>query len=256
MPTPPFHSEQVCFIIIVTSISRPSEKIRFYSNNGAQTFWIGDLKTPEFDNLPNLISFTYDDQINHDKLKKIADILPKNHYSRKNIGYLLAYLGKYDYVLDTDDDNYPLLPYDPFPSFSGEFPSLAGKGRVNIYKYFTSSHVWPRGLGYQFKECDCTELSPHFNQVAVWQGLADCDPDVDAIYRLAGLPEVTFQKQKIYTLEKHLYCPFNSQNTLWQKSFLPYSYLPSTVTFRYTDILRGYIAQRCFWEHDSVLGFI
>ena len=36
---------------------------------------------------------------------------------------------------------------------------------------------------------------------------------------------------------------------------MPYTYLPSTVTFRFTDILRGYIAQRCFWAHDMHLGF-
>ena len=36
---------------------------------------------------------------------------------------------------------------------------------------------------------------------------------------------------------------------------LPYAYLPMSVTFRFTDILRGYIAQRCFWEHKKRLGF-
>ena len=34
-----------------------------------------------------------------------------------------------------------------------------------------------------------------------------------------------------------------------------YMYLPISVTFRMTDILRGYVAQRCLWEHNAHLGF-
>jgi len=33
-------------------------------------------------------------------------------------------------------------------------------------------------------------------------------------------------------------------------------YLPVTVSFRVTDILRGYVAQRCLWEHEAHLGFM
>lgn len=42
----------------------------------------------------------------------------------------------------------------------------------------------------------------------------------------------------------NVFCSFNSQNTFWSDSDLfPLLYLPSTVSFRFTDILRGYVAQ-------------
>ena len=31
--------------------------------------------------------------------------------------------------------------------------------------------------------------------------------------------------------------------------------MPTTVSFRYTDILRGYVAQRLLWHIDRVVGF-
>ena len=36
---------------------------------------------------------------------------------------------------------------------------------------------------------------------------------------------------------------------------IPYAYLPVTTSFRFTDILRGYIVHRMMWEHDLHLGF-
>ncbi|NNJ56817.1 MAG: DUF288 domain-containing protein, partial [Bacteroidia bacterium] len=36
---------------------------------------------------------------------------------------------------------------------------------------------------------------------------------------------------------------------------LVYAYLPSTVSVRYTDILRGFVAQRCLWQHQAKLEF-
>ena len=53
--------------------------------------------------------------------------------------------------------------------------------------------------------------------------------------------EVTFSWDE-FAISLITYSPFNSQNTLWRKELLPLAYLPSKVTFRYTDILRGMIA--------------
>ena len=37
----------------------------------------------------------------------IANLLPKNHYTRKNLGYLYAIKNGADAIIDTDDDNFP-----------------------------------------------------------------------------------------------------------------------------------------------------
>jgi hypothetical protein len=100
-----------------------------------------------------------------------------------------------------------------------------------------------------------SEPSPPLS-IGVWQGLADGNPDVDAIYRLVTPAEpVRFDKRPPVALGPGQYCPFNSQNTLWSPAAYPYLYLPVTVSFRFTDILRGYVAQRLLWHHGMHLGF-
>jgi hypothetical protein len=56
-------------------------------------------------------------------------------------------------------------------------------------------------------------------------------------------------------LEKGTVSPFNSQNTAIRKELFPLLFLPSYVTFRFTDILRGIIAQPILWQHGYTLGF-
>ena len=57
-------------------------------------------------------------------------------------------------------------------------------------------------------------------------------------------------------MAKGTWCPFNSQNTLFlEPSLFPLLYLPAFVTFRFTDILRGYVAQPVLQAAGYSLGF-
>jgi hypothetical protein len=85
--------------------------------------------------------------------------------------------------------------------------------------------------------------------------LADSDPDVDAIYRLVDNTEIFFDKRTPIVLAEGTLCPFNSQNTLVRRELFPLLYLPAYVTFRFTDILRGLVAQPIMWAHGYRLGF-
>ena len=38
---------------------------------------------------------------------KFANICPYNNYARKNIGYLIAFSKKNNFIVETDDDNSP-----------------------------------------------------------------------------------------------------------------------------------------------------
>ena len=78
--------------------------------------------------------------------------------------------------------------------------------------------------------------------VGVWQGLADEDPDVDAIYRLTSDTPCYFNERNPVVLAKGTVCPFNTQNTIIIKPLFNLLYLPTTATFRFTDILRGLVA--------------
>jgi len=91
--------------------------------------------------------------------------------------------------------------------------------------------------------------------VLIWQGLVDDDTDVDAIYRLVINKTIKFKKGKTVALARGVLSPFNSQNTIWLKKAFPFLYLPSTVSFRFTDILRSFVAQYGIWKMNSVVAF-
>jgi hypothetical protein len=91
--------------------------------------------------------------------------------------------------------------------------------------------------------------------VGVWQGLADEDPDVDAVYRLTSNAPCIFNSREPVVLGKNTIAPFNTQNTLFRKELFPLMYLPVHVTFRFTDILRGLVAQPIMWQYGYQLGF-
>jgi hypothetical protein len=137
------------------------------------------------------------------------------------------------------------------------------KGFVNLYRVFSDSHIWPRGIPPKHPSI---ETVPSLNpgqvgtlQVAVVQGLVDNDPDVDAYYRLnISKDPFCFEKNREIevTLEESSVCPFNTQNTFWIDPEMFYAlYLPTTVTFRYTDILRGFVALYQLWKSGKTIKF-
>lgn len=242
------------FIIITTINEKTKAIVNFEKKDDWQLVVVGDKKSKPISNSSNLTFLSVDDQ---KKLGfSISEKLPYNHYTRKNIGYLYAVREGAEVIYDTDDDNIPYSQWgqekfecDNFIQDGGEF--------VNIYKYFTDEYVWPRGFPLDLvnsKNELVTEKSRPA-KIGVWQGLADLDPDVDAIYRLLFNKPVTFERKESVALNVGTYCPFNSQNTFWHKDAFPFLYLPATTSFRFTDILRGFIAQRLLWAAGMHLGF-
>ena len=125
---------------------------------------------------------------------------------------------------------------------------LNNKGWVNVYKYFTETHIWPRGFSLENIQDDLPALENQLLiECPIQQGLADKNPDVDAIYRLTLPLPIVFNKANSIALGVNSFCPFNSQNTTWFKEAFPLLYLPSFCSFRMTDIWRSYVAQRVAW---------
>lgn len=112
-------------------------------------------------------------------------------------------------------------------------------------------------LQYINQDFDLTKKLCHsLCNIGVWQGLADDNPDVDAIYRLTSDAPCHFEKRRPVVLGKGTITPFNTQNTMIRKELFPLMYLPTYVTFRFTDILRGLVAQPIMWLHGFNLGYI
>ncbi|WP_289030252.1 STELLO glycosyltransferase family protein [uncultured Algoriphagus sp.] len=244
--------------IVITSIYKASQAILSLSKLPEKNvIVVGDKKTPKNWSAKGVKFIPIEEQLAiGPNLFKHA---PYNHYSRKMFGYIYAARNNAKVIIDTDDDNIPLDNYG-FPPFSGNFKSVKHPlGFVNIYQYYTDKHIWPRGLplnliskkfSFEFEE------SFFEKQVGVWQGLADIDPDVDSLYRLILNEECFFNKAEPIILSEGVISPFNSQNTAFRKDLFPLLYLPSSVTFRFTDILRGLIAQPIMWLYGYKLGFL
>jgi hypothetical protein len=245
--------------IVVTSIFPPTRAIELYSAiGGAKLIVVGDRKSPPKWKQPGATYFSAADQ--QASGYKLAGALPWNHYCRKLIGYLKAIEGGATVIVDTDDDNLPKSNWG-FPAFDGSFDtSPEHLGFVNIYRSFTDLRIWPRGIALKrildpasiLKDA---QLAPEPARVGIWQALADGDPDVDAIYRLVNNTPCTFADRTPIVLGRGTVCPFNSQNTAFRRELFPLLYLPALVTFRFTDILRGLIAQPILWAADYRLGF-
>jgi hypothetical protein len=243
--------------IIITSINSPTEAVKQFSKiNNHIIIVVGDIKTPNTYECPGVHFISIKDQKSLDF--KLIKKLPYNHYCRKMIGYLVAIKSGADRIIDTDDDNIPYYDWG-FPEFEGIFDSLdENMGFINIYKAFTHQKIWPRGLPLRLINSDSEINFSTQNlkcKIGIWQGLADEDPDVDAIYRLTSDKPCHFNKRAPLVCKKGTLSPFNTQNTLIRKELFPLLYLPTYVSFRYTDILRGLVAQPIMWLQGYELGF-
>tara|TARA_R110002126_G_scaffold291763_2_gene457114 strand:- start:11788 stop:12789 length:1002 start_codon:yes stop_codon:yes gene_type:complete len=237
--------------LIITSIANQEHPVlnqfaEETSKRGLPFIVIGDTKSPKEFNIEGCDFYSVERQEALDF--ELVKELPLKHYARKNLGYLIAIAKGAEVIIETDDDNLPLDSFWEDRTRAVKAHLLNDKSWVNVYKYFTDVQIWPRGFALENLQEKLPALE---NQVVIsspiQQGLADENPDVDAIYRLTLPLPITFNKANSIALGKNSICPFNSQNTTWFKEAFPLLYLPSYCSFRMTDIWRSFVAQRISW---------
>jgi len=210
---------------------------------------IGDTKSPADFNLSGCDFWSVERQLTLPF--ELAKITPTKHYSRKNLGYLLAIKNGTTELVETDDDNIPREEFWDAKQREVKSYAFENTGWVNVYNYFTKQFIWPRGYPLeelQKKQTDITSLKFDAVNCPIQQGLADENPDVDAVYRLTYPLPLSFDIKTKIALGRNAWSPFNSQNTYWFKEAFALLYLPSYCSFRMTDIWRSYVAQRIAWE--------
>ena len=244
--------------IVVTTIQYPTAALEKLAKiPDWHLVVVGDKKTPRDWYLDNCVYLSVEDQ---EKLPyNIIKYLPWNHYSRKNIGYLYAIEHGATIIYETDDDNTIIddsVLYLPEQTKMLQCQSEASS--FNPYAYFGQPDVWPRG--YPLKKSITLipyELITQLTTIPIQQGLVNNDPDVDAIFRLTHLQEITFDsEQQPISLPAKIMCPFNSQNTVFHYSAFWGLLLPITTSFRVCDIWRSYWVQRILWDIDASLCFL
>lgn len=242
------------FAIVITSIFPPTEAVAAIANanhdNQFDFIVAGDSKSPRDFDIKNCIYYTIDQQRKSEF--KLGSLCPAGHYARKNLGYLLAIARQCNFLIETDDDNIPLPAFWDEPQQFVQSKLCQDLSWVNVYRYFTEVNIWPRGLPLNAIHSPPTEIVGPGERLncPIQQGLADGNPDVDAIYRLVcDLPQF-FQQGRRIALGKGSWCPFNSQNTIWFPDAFLLLYLPAYCSFRMTDIWRSLIAQRIGWVNN------
>jgi hypothetical protein len=239
-----FFCKEKC--VIITTINKPTETIFKHINNKEyDVIIVGDNKTP--DDYKNLNCIYLDIPAQKNFFPELSEILPYNHYCRKNLGYLYAIKKGYRIIYETDDDN---IPYDNFDNILqyNNIKMITEKNNVwiNIFKYFTNNaYIWPRGFplsllknnpNYLIKDTD--------KKPSIINGLVENDPDVDALFRIICNHQdiIQWDKKKCVLIDNKNVCVFNTQNTFWLNPELFICLLiPCSVSFRYCDILRGII---------------
>ena len=242
------------YAVVVTTINPPTGAvldIQARSGELPSPFYIvGDSKSPMDFKLEGARYFDIDAQVATGFA--FAKLCPTRHYARKNIGYLDAMRDGVNVIIETDDDNIPLDAFYQPRIRSRTAPLVTDQGWCNVYRYFTDALIWPRGLPLSRVHDNprpVAELSSVTSDCPIQQGLADDNPDVDAIYRLILPLPLTFNPGEV-VLDRGVWCPFNSQNTTFWRCAFPLLYLPYHCSFRMTDIWRSFVAQRIAWENN------
>jgi hypothetical protein len=249
--------------LVVTTIQAPNAVMRSLAAgaqaSGAEFIVMGDKKSPAAYHLDGAKYYSLEEQ--YLRFGEFGRALPAGHYVRKNLGYLAALDAQCGWIVETDDDNFPLEGFFREPPQKMRAARLQGwSGWANAYQYFSpSSEIWPRGFPLELL---ALSKDPRGHTVAqeetpvIVQGLANENPDVDAVFRLTRSLPVSFDNSAPpLSLDAGIWCPFNSQNTWFRRDHVALCYLPSHCSFRMTDIWRSFVAQRCLWETPYRLIF-
>jgi len=245
--------------LVVTTINPPNKILHSLaegcSAHKIPFIIVGDTKSPPGFAIEGARYYGIEDQLR--EFPTMAKQLPTAHYTRKNIGYLLAIRDGACEIQETDDDN---IPYESFWRSAAEGQSVeklsCDDNWYNVYRQFTEHKTWPRGFALsKVKQQPAFRIENTHVEGHIFQGLADQNPDVDALYRLTCELPVDFEQRAPLMLAPGVWCPFNSQNTIFKKSAFPLLYLPSYCSFRMTDIWRSFVAQRCLWELGESVVF-
>ena len=128
---------------------------------------------------------------------------------------------------------------------------------------FGAKGMWPRGYPLSLINSNASyewRVPPEQIELGAIQSMANHDPDVDALYRLAPrasqpLPYSFYATKQPQVVGAAVYAPFNAQACVFTRRALWAMYLPTTVHGRVSDIWRSYVAQRIFWTIGLRLAF-
>ncbi len=229
---------------VCTTINKPSLAIIGVSKlEGWSIVVVGDIGTPRFPQMN--ANFIYLDpaaqKLMETSYPELLSLLPWRHFGRKNLGYLYAILHGANAVWDFDDDN--ILKEGIAPDVPSEHVYLANQQSgcpvaFNPYPLMGAPladvNAWPRGFPLNLIQEHCNvslEKMSSSSTIAVFQSLADHEPDVDGIFRLTRSTPFNFNPlvQNTIAIPNGVMAPYNAQAALVLNPALWSLLLPVTV---------------------------
>jgi hypothetical protein len=271
--------------VVMTTINEPNEKMLSWIDDPIlgidQLIVVGDTKTNDeaWKRIKNsrLKYLSFEDC--EDKYGELSTAIGSRTYARKNFGYLSALENGAKKIFETDDDTFlrsnvgdVIKFYEKCHQF--KVTSLKPKNEKGIYNPFTHfaprNHIWPRGLplrqvnqNYDFQlapvipEMNSKEkINDPLKSIDVIQSLVNLDPDVDSVFRMTSKETIVdYPLTADLLILDNVLAPGNTQSTLWLNSELfCWAYIPQTVSIRFCDILKMYVAQ---WRSKmAYAGFV
>ena len=145
--------------LIITSIADDQHSIlnqfaKECKQHNIQFIVIGDTKSPSHFTIEGCDYWSVEKQLTLPF--KLAELTPTKHYSRKNLGYLIAMANGTTQIVETDDDNIPRSEFWLPKSSEVKSHLLKNVGWINVYQFFTNQFIWPRG--YPLEELQKKQL--------------------------------------------------------------------------------------------------
>jgi len=240
--------------VVITSINYPTRAVKLLAARPElRVVVVGDTKSPTDYKWENVTFLSM--KIQEDLGYSIIKHIPTRHYARKNIGYLYAVHHGARQIYETDDDNEmeerinDVFFLDEFGSEQLQVQdnakdSTENRNVCNPYAHFGQPSVWPRGYPLRnIADPPCIRYRwAKAVKASIQQGLANGDPDVDAIFRLTRKDRAKDIRIDFDTRASPvaypfgMFSPFNSQNTFFHYEALWALLIPITTTFRVCDI--------------------
>lgn len=257
---------------VITTINGPDhgsikEWVAYWAKRGGSVIVVPDKKTPDQEWInwmreakgrlnvtPLLEGGTFDiGYLRPESTLVDGSWLPYNHYARKNLGYLAAKRLGFDYIFETDDDNYPIHDVEIAP-FEAE---VTATGQwFNPFAYFGRDDLVPRGMQpYHHAECAASRDAFLLMNAGCWSWQCNGTPDLWAVQHSFMHKDVEFSNAPTVGLSRNTWTCINSQHTLWPISSLGCMYLPVTCNPRATDIIRGWWALQWLRYYNRTVYF-
>lgn len=246
--------------IVITTINRPTKAIKKLIDIASdwKIIVVGDLKTPhdEYISNSNIIYLSPEDQTKI--CPEYSDFIGWNTSLRRNIGFIEAYRRGAEVLAMLDDDNIPYVTW-------GRDILVGREVYVKLFQCedkfvfdplsVTSYYpMWHRGFPLERVKDRIIEKEDYTKiRVLVQANLWDGDPDIDAIERISGNHIGSAGELCYYTSDAR-YMPFDSQNTIIDRSIIPYFMLMPDVG-RVDDIWGSYYVQKKFKGEKHFIAY-